>query len=149
VTALARARVVFWTIAAGVVALIVLGFAIPAEPREGFGWLTAFVAIFGAVVAAIVHWIRRRPLRATDGPALARSYLGRVLLGAALAETPVAVGFAGTLVSGEPWPSLLGGGWGLAALSFVAPTDADLDRRQVELGGSGSSLSLREALETR
>ncbi|MGH2636872.1 MAG: hypothetical protein ACRDHU_12105, partial [Actinomycetota bacterium] len=74
------------------------------------------------------------------------SYVGRVLLGAAVAETPVALGFAGTLIAGEPWPALVGGAWGLAALSFVAPTEADLDRRQAELTASGSSLSLRDAL---
>jgi hypothetical protein len=139
---------VFWSIVVGVVALIVLGFAIRGEARREFTWLTAFVAVFGAVVAVFVHWVRRRPLRATDPATLARSYVARVLLGAALAETPVAVGFAGTLVSGEPWPSLLGGGWGLAALSFVAPTDADLDRRQAELDGSGAAISLRDALAT-
>jgi hypothetical protein len=146
VSALARARLVFWTIVAFVVLLIVLAFAIPTETRQGFDWLTAFVAVYGAAAAGVVRWVGRRPLRATDASALAKAYAGRVMLCAAIAETPVAIGFAGTLVAGVPWPALLGGAWGLAALSFVAPTDADLERRQQELTASGSTLSLREAL---
>jgi hypothetical protein len=146
VSALARARLVFWTIVAFVVLLIVLGFAIPSQARDGFDWLTAFVAVYGAVAAGLVRWIGRRPLRAADAPGLARSYVGRVMLCAAIAETPVAIGFAGTLVAGVPWPALLGGGWGLAALSFVAPTDSDIERRQAELTAAGSPLSLRDAL---
>ena len=144
--ALARARLVFWVIAVGVVLLVVLGFVMPGEAREGFGWLTLLVAVTGVTVAATDWWIRRRPLRGRDEPGLARAYVARVMLGVAVAEVPVAIGFAGTLVAGEPWAVLVGAGSSLAALSFVAPTSADVDRRQAELTATGSALSLRNAL---
>ena len=144
--ALARARIVFWTIVVGAILLLVLGLAMPGEAKEGFGWLTALAAAAGAIATAVAWWIRRRPLRADDEPGLARTYVARVLLGVAVAEVPIAVGFAGTLVADEPWPVLVGVGLGLAALSLVAPTNADVDRRQGELLDAGSALSLREAL---
>ena len=144
--ALARARLVFWVIAVGVVLLVVLGLVMPGEAREGFGWLTVLVAVTGVIVAATDWWIRRRPLRGRDEPELARAYAARVMLGVAVAEVPVAIGFAGTLVAGEPWAVLVGAGSSLAALSFVAPTSADVDRRQAELAAVGSALSLRNAL---
>jgi hypothetical protein len=146
VSALTRARVVFWTIVVGVVLLLALGLLRPADARPGFGWLTALVAGTGAIAAAADRWIRRRPLRGRDEPGLARAYVARLMLGVAVAEVPVAVGFAGTLVAGEPWPVLLGAGSSLAALSFVAPTGADIDRRQSELTSTGSAMSLRNAL---
>ncbi|MGH2636305.1 MAG: hypothetical protein ACRDHU_09220, partial [Actinomycetota bacterium] len=74
-SALRRARIVFWTIVVLVILLLVVGFAIRAEAREGFGWFTALVAVYGAAAAVAVWWINRRPLRAADGPALARSYV--------------------------------------------------------------------------
>jgi len=146
VGALARARLVFLVIAVGVVLLVVLGFVIPGEARDGFGRLTVLVAVTGATVAATDWWIRRRPLPGRDELGLARAYVARVMLAVAVAEVPVAIGFAGALVAGEPWPVLLGAGSSLAALSFVAPTSADIDRRQAELTTTGSALSLRNAL---
>ena len=145
--AFARARLVFWAIVAGVLLLLALAVALPTQGRDGFGWLVPLVAGYGAIAAAVVAWIRRTPLRAIDGPDLARRYVARLMLGAAVAETPVALGFAGTLVAGDPWPGVLGAGWGILALSLVAPTNADLDRRQAELLSSGSPLSIRDALE--
>lgn len=144
--ALARARIVFWSIVVGAVLLLVLGLVMPGEAKEGFGWLTALAAGVGAIAATAAWWIRRRPLRADDEPGLARAYVARVMLGVAIAEVPVAVGFAGTLVADEPWPVLVGVGLGLAALSLVAPTSADVDRRQAQLADAGSTLSLRDAL---
>ncbi len=146
VNVLARARVVFWVIVACVLVLLVVGLLLPGEARGEFGWLTALVAGLGVIVAAVSWRIRRRPLRGDDGPALARSYLARMYLGIALAEIPVAVGFAGTLVADVPWPLVTGVGWSLVALSFVAPTGSDVDRRQAQLADAGSAISLREAL---
>ncbi len=144
--ALARARIVFWAIVVGAVLLLILGLVMPGDAKGGFGWLTALAAAVGAIATAAAWRIRRRPLRADDEPGLAREYVARVFLGAAVAEVPIAVGFAGTLVAAEPWPVLVGVGLGLAALSLVAPTSADVDRRQGELVDAGSALSLREAL---
>jgi hypothetical protein len=149
VSAFARARLVFWAIVAGVLVLLALAFALPTQDRDGFGWLVPLAAVEGGMATAIVAAIRRAPLRAVDGPDLARRYLARMMLGSAVAETPVAIGFAGTLVAGEPWPALLGGAWGIVALSLVAPTQADLDRRQGELVSAGSPLSIRDALGAR
>jgi hypothetical protein len=146
VSPLARARIVFWFIAAGAVALLILGLVMPGEPRPGFGWLSGLAAAIGVIATAAAWWIRRRPLRADDEPGLASRYVTRILLGVAVSEVPFAVGFAGTLVADEPWPVLVGAGFGFAALSFVAPTDADVDRRQAELAAAGSALSLRGAL---
>lgn len=136
----------FWAVVLGVVLLPVMGLLIPEEGRDGFGWLNALVATVGAIVVAAAWWIRRRPLRGRDEPGLARAYVARIMLAVAVAEVPVAIGFAGTLVAGEPWPVLLGAGSSLAALSFVAPTSADVNRRQAELTATGSALSLRNAL---
>jgi hypothetical protein len=138
--------VVFWVIVGIVVVLLVVGLLLPGDAKEGFGWLTAMVAGVGALIAAATWWIRRRPLKGDDGPELARSYVARLYLGIALAEIPVAVGFAGTLVADVPWPVVTGVGWSLVALSLVAPTNADVDRRQAQLADAGSAVSLREAL---
>jgi hypothetical protein len=139
-------RRLFWAMVAGVVLLITMGLLLPGEGRAGFGWLSPLVAATGAIAVTAAWWIRRRPLRAEDQPGLARSFVARALLGVAVSEIPFIVGFAATLVADEPWPVLVGAGFGFVALALVAPTDADLDRRQTELGAAGSALSLREAL---
>lgn len=136
----------FWIVVVAVLLLVVIGLLRPGTGHTGFGWLTALVAVVGLVAAVVCWWARRRPLRADDEPTLARSYVARLMLGVVVAEVPAIVGFAGTLVSDEPWPVLVGGGWALAALSLVAPTDADVERRQAELASEGSALSLRAAL---
>jgi hypothetical protein len=146
VSALARARIVYWTIVAGAVLLLILGLVMPGEPREGFDWLTALVAVVGAVAVAIAWWARHRPLRAGDGPALARAYVGRLMLVVVVAEIPAALGFAATLVADVPWPALVGAGSSLAALFLVAPTAADVDRREAQLADGGTGPSLRDAL---
>jgi hypothetical protein len=105
------------------------------------------VALVGGIVVGAAWWIRRRPLRVADDEAgLARVYVARALLGVALCEIPFAVGFAATLVADVPGPMLVGAGFGFVALWLVAPTDADVDRRQAELTAAGSTLSLRAAL---
>jgi hypothetical protein len=139
-------RRLFWATVVGVAGLVFVGLLLAREGRRGFGWLLPLVAATGAIAVAAACWIRRRPLRADDRPALARAFVGRVLLGVAIAEIPATIGFAATLVADEPWPVLVGAGFGFVTLALVAPTDADLDRRQAELAAAGSALSLREAV---
>jgi hypothetical protein len=145
-SALLRARIVFWIILVEVILLLLVGFVRRADIREGFDWLVLLVVVFGGAAVGVVGRIRRRPLRATDAETLAASYVGRAMLGAAIAEMPVVLGFAGTLIVGRPWAALFGGVWGLAALWTVAPTETDIERRQAELAAAGSPLSLRGAL---
>jgi hypothetical protein len=146
VSPLARTRRVFWAVVLGVIVLVAVGLLRPDREPAGFRWLGLLAAATGALVVAAVWWIRRRPMRADDDDGLARVFFARTVLGVAVSEIPFLVGFAGTMVAGDRWPVLVGTAFGAIALSLVAPTDREIDRRQAELGEAGSGLSLRDAL---
>jgi hypothetical protein len=113
---------------------------------SGPDWFPIVVGAVGVWALAVILWVRRRPLDTTSLKALVASYRGMFYLGIGVAEVPVLVGFAGFFLTGELWAYLLGMTLGLLALVLVAPTRADIERRQQQIAAQGSSLSLLEVL---
>lgn len=142
---LRRLRLLFWAIVLGAMVMVAIGVLVRGLTAS-FQWFGAVVAVFGAGVLAASRWVAGLPLNAEGPTELASSFVRATIGGAALAESPALVGAVGSMVTGDPWPALIGGAWSLLAFSFVAPTEAAVDRRDAELRSRGSLLSLREVL---
>jgi len=142
---LRRLRLLFASIVLGAMALVVMGIFVPGGSGS-FPWFPAVVAIYGAVALAATRWLSARPLDASDPAALAGSFVRATIGGAALAESPAVIGAVGSMATGDPWAAIVGGAWALLAFSFVAPSEANLDRRDEQLRALGSWFSLRDAL---
>lgn len=142
---LRRLRLLFWAIVLGALALVAVGIVVPGR-TSSFQWFGAVVAVFGAMALAAARWVAARPLDASGHDELAASFVRATIGGAALAEAPALLGAVGSMITGDPWPALIGGAWSIVAFSFVAPTEATLARREEQLRAQGSLYSLREAL---
>lgn len=67
-------------------------------------------------------------------------------LSLAVANLPALIGFIGVFIANELWPYLVGMGLSLLAFSLFAPTRREIERRQQQITGTGSPLSLGETL---
>jgi hypothetical protein len=105
------------------------------------------VSVLSLLGLGLVIWARRRKLDTSAPEALAASYRGSLLLGAAFAEWPAGWAFVGVAVGREMWILLPGLAASVIGLLLVAPSRANLDRRQVDVTASGSALSLVETLD--
>jgi hypothetical protein len=59
---------------------------------------------------------------------------------------PSVVAFIGTFFANKLWLYLVGLAFGFLGFALIAPTRADIERRQQQIAAQGSSLSLLEAL---
>ncbi|HEX6230272.1 MAG TPA: hypothetical protein VF029_01000 [Actinomycetota bacterium] len=142
---LRRLRLLFWAIVLGALVLVAIGILVPGATGS-FRWFVAVVAPFGAVMLAVARWVAGRPLDASGPGELAASFVRSTIGGAALAESPALLGAVGSMATGDPWSALVGGAWSMLAFSFVAPSEANLDRREEHLRSLDSRYSLRDAL---
>jgi len=78
--------------------------------------------------------------------ALIASYRTRFVLRIGIAESAALVGFAGCLITGEPWHYPLGAAFTAIGLAKVAPANVNLARLEERLALDGCSLSLVDAL---
>ncbi|HEV8621350.1 MAG TPA: hypothetical protein VGR33_00445, partial [Actinomycetota bacterium] len=62
------------------------------------------------------------------------------------ANSAALFGFVGVFIGGSFWLYLLGLAFALPGLALIAPTRADIERRQRQIEAQGSSLSLLDAL---
>jgi hypothetical protein len=93
----------------------------------------------------MVRWERRRPLVTSSLEALVGSYRSLMFIGVAFAESAAMMGFSGASITHKLWVYVVGMALGLFGLRWVAPTAADIERRQQQIATSGSPLSLMEA----
>lgn len=119
-------------------------------PREGpsnDGVLITEV-VLGSLVLVAVWWIRRRRLTATSEEVLAASYRSLFIVGLGFAEVPLLFGIVGSFFTMGLSVLVIGPVSSLVGLSLIAPTRADIERRQQEISTAGSPLSLLHALTT-
>jgi hypothetical protein len=82
-------------------------------------------------------WIRRRPLATESPEAPAGSYWASFFVGVGLAESAALFGFCGVIIGGNLWICLIGLAFALVMLWMMAPTRADIERRQREITAGG------------
>jgi len=118
------------------------------QPFDGGdeGWFPAIVALGGLGSLAGAVWIRGRGLDTSSSEALAGSYRALSFLGIGIAEMAALWATAATFLSGSSWLYLIGAAFTLVGLWLVAPTAADIKRRQRDIIAKGSTLSLLDAL---
>jgi hypothetical protein len=109
-------------------------------------WFLWAVIVVGAIALSLLSWARRRPLDVSTLRRLGATYRSNMFIGIGAAESAVATGLAGAFFGGSLWVYLVGLAFGLVGLSLAAPSVRDIERRQVEIAASGSTLSLVEAL---
>lgn len=126
--------------------LVVLSFIAPWNGRGGAGWVLGLVLLLGAIGLARVRAARNRPLKIESRDKLVNSYRAIFFIGVAFAEMPALVAFVGVLFADKLWLYLVGLTFALLGLALIAPTRADIERRQQQIAAQGSSLSLLEAL---
>jgi hypothetical protein len=110
-------------------------------------WMPAAVAVVGLAGVVASYWVRHRRLpNPQTERALAGGYVGTLMIGISVAELPMLAGFVGVFLTHRLWSYLVGMGFSLVCGAMIAPTKADIERRQVELTERGSKLSLGVAL---
>ncbi|MEX2458959.1 MAG: hypothetical protein WD770_08240 [Actinomycetota bacterium] len=125
----------------------VLTFVEPDGPPR-FGTLHWFIAAY-AVVGSVggVAWARRRSIVVTDVQTVAGSYRGLVLISFGLAHSVALMGFVLVFITGYRWTFAAGLGVALPLLALVAPTRADIERRQRQVTAAGSAVSVSRAVQ--
>lgn len=108
--------------------------------------VAAGLLAYGLVGVMGARWAMHRPLDTTDHAGLARSFNANFFIGFALAEAPLLMGFVFCFVQEERWPYFLCLPLYLVGMATIAPTRANLERRQGDLQAQGSDLSLGAAL---
>lgn len=108
--------------------------------------LAAVVVAVGVAGVVAASWTRRRPLEGSSEKEIAATYRTLFFLGFALAEAPLLVNFVLTFVVDELWPFLMALPLYFVAMASIAPSRSNLDKRDEQLRGRGSTVSLRRAL---
>ena len=116
------------------------------DPKRTPAWLPVGLAGYGAFCLLMTRWARNRRLDTSSPGALAGSYRSSFFVGAAFALAIWFAGFVGAYLIVSPWPYLVGMTISVIVLALIAPTRADIERRQHQIAAAGSSLSLGEAL---
>jgi hypothetical protein len=109
-------------------------------------WVPIVVAILGAFHLFLAVRSSHRRMRAEDSRGLALSYRAIFFVSAAYAMTPFLVGVCGVFIGGSLWIALEGLAFTVPALTLVAPTRRNIERRQREIQEAGGTLSLGRAL---
>jgi hypothetical protein len=126
--------------------LAILPFAASSSGSGKVDWFTFLVAGCGVLSLVNIRWLRRRPLMTNTTQTLAASYRAVLFIGVGSANSAALFGFVGVFIGGSFWLYLLGLAFALPGLALIAPTRADIERRQREIEAQGSSLSLLDAL---
>ena len=126
-----------------VVLVLVLG---EEEPKPIPGWMAVAFPVVLVGCLAGVAWARARPLVVSDETSLAGSYRTVFFLGVAYAEAAALFGFVGVFLVDRLTPYLIGLGVAVVGLTLIAPTRANIERRQREITAQGSTLSLGRTL---
>jgi ABC-type transport system involved in cytochrome c biogenesis permease subunit len=111
-------------------------------------WMPAAVALVGLADFGSLSRLRQRRLfpNPQTERAVASAYGATMMIGIGRAEVPMLLGFVGFFLTDRLWSYLVGMGFSLACMALIAPTRADIERRQLELTERGSTLSLGDAL---
>jgi hypothetical protein len=125
--------------------LFVLTFVIEevGTPEPALGSLVVVLSLAGLWTA---RWTARRELDLSNEGALAATYRAHFFLGFALNEAALLCAFALTFVVGEMWPYLLAFPFYLVGMWLIAPSKANLRRRQEQVTSQGSTMSVTRAL---
>jgi hypothetical protein len=126
--------------------LFVLSFIVPWDGSSAQDWFAGLVAIYGAAAIGLVQWARHRPLSLGSPKQLAASYRALFFIGVGYAQSAALLGFVGVFLTDSLWVYVLGMGFGLLGLALLAPTRADITRRQQQIASLDSTMSLLEAL---
>lgn len=132
---------------AALLILFVLTFIIEAigVPDPALASVVVVLGIAGVILAA---WTANRKLDISSASALADSYRTNFFLGFALNEAPLLMSFVFCFLREELWPYLLALPLYLIGMALIAPGRRNLERRQAQLHGQGSTLSLGRALSS-
>jgi hypothetical protein len=107
-------------------------------------WLVVLLGVVGLWRARAA---RNRPLRIESLENLAVSYRANFFLGIGAAEAPALFAVVGVLfLAAKLWIYVEGLAFAVVGLGLIAPTRADIERRQRQIQAKGSALSLLEAL---
>ena len=155
VDGITRLRALFVQLQMPLVGFLVVLYFISREKgatASGFSWFPLLVIAVGFYELGGLFWLRSdRWLRSKRAQPLtprtaAGAYVGAFFIGIGLALTPALVGFVGVFMTGELSSYLLGLAFAVPGFLFIAPTQADMERRQRQLNERGMSFSLGEAL---
>jgi hypothetical protein len=124
-----------------------VAFAFVAPWNSGGPGLTpVVVALSGVVCLLAITLLRCRPLVGDTQERLAVNYRASFFIGIGYAAIPALSGLYGTLIAQSLWIYLVGLPFSLVGFALIAPTKADIERRQQEIQSPGSPLSLGQAL---
>ncbi|MGY6502724.1 MAG: hypothetical protein ACXIVQ_17740 [Acidimicrobiales bacterium] len=147
--ALISIRALFVSLVSAMVFVAVAGIVVVATSDLPGTVDAAVAAIAVAVVglgASVAAGLVRPPLSCDSEGALIGGYRVRVLIGTALSEVALLLGFVGAVLSANVLPLAAGGLVTLWSLARVAPTTAHVERGQRELLEGGCALSLQGVL---
>ena len=126
--------------------LLPLFFIAPWNGRGESAWALGLVVLLGTIGLFRVRTARNRPLRIESTERLASSYRANFFIGVGHSVAPSVVAFIGTFFANKLWLYLVGLAFGFLGFALIAPTRADIERRQQQIAAQGSSLSLLEVL---
>lgn len=110
------------------------------------GWIPVAVFALGAYCLVAVIRINGRALSTKSPQQLSTSYRATFFICVGMAEAPALFGICGIFIGGSLWIYLVGLPFALAGLATIAPSRANIERKQAKIRSSGSSLSLGESL---
>ena len=116
-----------------------------------FPWVVVAVALYelgGLLWLRSDRWLRSKRTRPLTSETAAGAYVGAFLIGIGIAYSPVLIGFVGVFFVGDLSTYLLGLAFSLPGFLLIAPTEADIERRQRQIDERGASFSLGQALMT-
>jgi hypothetical protein len=104
------------------------------------------LAAAGFVSLGAVAGLRSRPLRITSADELPNAWRTRFFVQVLAAELPALFAFSATFIVGPAGLYWIGAAFSLLGFALMAPTAAEIERRQSQLLEAGSPLVLLDAL---
>lgn len=110
------------------------------------GWTPIAVFALGVFQLVAVIRVNGRPLSTQTPEQLAATYRSRFFIGIGMAEAAALWGVCGMFIEGSLWIYLVGLAFALAGFAIIAPSRANIERKQHQIRAQGSPLSLGQAL---
>jgi hypothetical protein len=110
------------------------------------GWIPIAVVAIGTYCLVAVLLLSRRPLDTQSPRHLASSYRAMFFIGVGMATSAALFGICGIFIGGSLWIYLISLPFALGGLAIIAPTRANIERKQAQIQTLGSPLSLGQAL---